>query len=61
MINIYNLSLSEKLHIKVVGDTGTYTGIPYGEDKRDIEKAQQQNKQFLSIPRRCVKLHVTIM
>ena len=55
------MCLSEKLHIKVVGDTGTYTGLPYGEEKRDIEKAQQQNKQFLSIPRRCVKFHVTIM
>ena len=46
---------SEKLNIKVV-DPGGYTGLPTAEEREEIELTQEENKQFLNIPRRLVVL-----
>ena len=46
------LSFIEKLHISVVGDTSSYTGLPGVDESRDIEIAQLENRHYLSIPRR---------
>ena len=42
---------AEKLNIKVV-DVGTYTGLPSELERKESRKAEEENLQYLSIPRR---------
>lgn len=42
---------AEKLNVKLV-DTTTYTGLPTQQEREETKKAQQENLQYLSIPRR---------
>uniref|UniRef100_UPI00358EF54F large subunit GTPase 1 homolog n=1 Tax=Myxine glutinosa TaxID=7769 RepID=UPI00358EF54F len=42
---------AEKLNVKVLS-TGVDTGLPSYEETQQILKAQEENKQFLSVPRR---------
>lgn len=42
---------AEKLNIKVV-DVGTYTGLPSEMEREESRKAEKENVQYLSIPRR---------
>lgn len=44
-------NFTEKLNIKVV-DPGIYTGLPTVSEYAEIKQAQEDNKHFLSIPRR---------
>jgi large subunit GTPase 1 len=42
---------AEKLNIKVV-EVGTYTGLPTEQERAETRKAEEENVQYLSIPRR---------
>ena len=44
---------AEKLNIKVVDPT-IRTGLPSDLEYAEIEQAQKEHQQYLSIPRRCV-------
>ena len=44
---------AEKLNMKVV-DGGTYTGLPSKQERAEASKAEEENRQYLSIPRRYV-------
>ena len=44
---------AEKLNIQVVDPT-LFTGLPTKEERAETRKAEQENAQYLSIPRRCV-------
>lgn len=43
---------AEKLNIKVVNGGGTYTGLPSKQQMAEARKAEEENEQYLSIPRR---------
>ena len=47
---------AEKLNIKVV-DRTAYTGLPSEEERVESEKAQEENYQYLSIPRRYIPIN----
>lgn len=42
---------AEKLNVKVV-DVVTHTGLPTAQEREETRRAQQENIQYLSIPRR---------
>lgn len=42
---------AEKLNVKLV-DTSTYTGLPTEQERAEARKAEKENFQYLSIPRR---------
>lgn len=43
---------AEKLNIKVVNDSSHYTGLPSEVQKKEARRAEEENRQHLSIPRR---------
>ena len=44
---------AEKLNIRVV-DPASHTGLPSAEERAEIHRAQEDNRQHLCIPRRSV-------
>lgn len=45
---------AEKLNIKVVSSS-RYTGLPSEQERADSRRAEEENRQYLSIPRRQVR------
>ena len=41
-----------KLNMKVVTDSSHYTGLPSEEQRSESRRAEDENRQYLSIPRR---------
>ena len=48
---------AQKLNVKVV-ESGTYTGLPTPQERARTRQAEEENRQYLSIPRRYA--HVTM-
>ena len=50
----------EKLNVKVVG-AGTVTGVLGENEKAKLEKLHEENKKFVTIPRRLVQKKFELM
>lgn len=43
---------AERLNVKLVSDSSNYTGLPSETQREEARRAEEENKQYLSIPRR---------